>query len=381
MTSELIITNARIVTATSEFEGSALVRNGRIDSVEPTPSWARDAIDFEGDYLLPGMVELHTDNLERHTAPRPGVHWPCEPAVVAHDAQMTASGITTVFDALRIGNTKARDSDENGTLELAGAIEAAQRNGNLRAQHFLHIRCEIGTEDVVSRFEGYADNSLVRLASLMDHTPGQRQFVNLDKYKEYYSGKYGMSDAELDDLIERQTRNHHAYSARNRTEIVAVCRERDIPIASHDDATVEHVDEAVADGAVIAEFPTTLEAADASRERGLKVLMGGPNLVLGRSHSGNISARTLADRGDLDILSSDYVPASLLLGAFILANECDDISLPEAIAMVSAAPAKAAGLDDRGEIAPGKRADMLRVHRGESAPLIREIWREGRRVT
>jgi alpha-D-ribose 1-methylphosphonate 5-triphosphate diphosphatase len=380
MRDETVITNTRIVTADAEFLGTAVIRDGRIADVDSAPCRIPAASDFEGEYLLPGMVELHTDNLERHSTPRPGVQWPCASAVIAHDAQMASSGITTVFDALRIGDTHVRGSEEDGSNDLAAAIAAAQARGHLRAEHFLHIRCEIGTEDVVARFRGYVSNPLVKLASLMDHTPGQRQFINVAKYREYHAGKYGLSDTEVDALIDLQTRNHHAYSARNRAEIVAACRDRDIPIASHDDATIEHVEEAVADGAVIAEFPTTVEAAAESRARGLKVLMGGPNLVLGRSHSGNVSARNLAEHGHLDILSSDYVPASLLHGAFLLAEECEGISLPSAVAMVSAVPAKAAGLNDRGTIAPGKRADFLRVHVGTSLPLIREIWREGRRV-
>ncbi|MSP67657.1 MAG: hypothetical protein EXQ96_06095 [Alphaproteobacteria bacterium] len=162
--------------------------------------------------------------------------------------------------------------------------------------------------------------------------------------------------------------------------IVTAYRARGLPLASHDDATLDHVDQAAADGMVIAEFPTTEAAARASHGHGLAVLMGAPNVVRGGSHSGNIGASTLAGAGLLDILSSDYVPASLLMAACQLAREAPGWALPAAIAAVTAAPAAAVGLDERGEIALERRADLVRVDHRHGTPIVRTVWREGRRI-
>src|SRR5690606_3283895 len=166
-------------------------------------------------------------------------------------------------------------------------------------------------------------------------------------------------------------------SAPNRRAIAALCRARGIILASHDDATGEHVAEAGVDGVKVAEFPTTIEAAQASTDAGMAVLMGAPNLVRGNSHSGNVSARDLAERGFLDILSSDYIPFSLLQAGFHLSKAVEGISLPEAIARVTRNPAEAVGLTDRGTIATGRRADLVRVRADDVTPVVRTVWREG----
>jgi alpha-D-ribose 1-methylphosphonate 5-triphosphate diphosphatase len=224
------------------------------------------------------------------------------------------------------------------------------------------------------------DHSRLRLISVMDHTPGQRQFVQLSRYAEYYKGQFGMSDAELESLIAQRRRDQEEFSARNRTAVIGMARSSGIPVASHDDATLVHVEEAIHDGVSIAEFPTTFEAAEASHKAGMAVLMGGPNIVRGQSHSGNVSARDLAEYGLLDVISSDYVPSSQLLGALLLEAAVEAITLPEAIAMITRNPARAAGFTDRGEIKPGLRADLVRVCHAGALPVIRDVWAKGERI-
>ena len=379
MTASLAISNARIVTGDEVVEGSLLVADGRIAALDGGSSLVGE--DFEGDYLLPGLVELHTDHLETHYNPRPKVYWNPVAALQAHDAQVAASGITTVFDAVRLGS----DADAGMNLGehvsvLMQAIAEARRDDRLRAEHFVHLRCEIASSDALEHFEIYHGHEPVRLASLMDHTPGQRQFMTLDLYYAYYQGKSGRSDAEMLAFIAARQQDQRLYADRNRRGIVALSHSAGIALASHDDATKAHVAEARADGVRIAEFPTTAEAAKASRAAGLKVLMGAPNVVRGKSHSGNISANELAAQGHLDILSSDYVPFSLMQAAFALPQAIPDISLPEAVAMVSRNPAEAARLTDRGEIAIGKRADFSRVAFRSGVPIVRAVWRQGRRI-
>lgn len=374
-----VFKNATLVLAGEMLDGSLTVDDGGLISGIGAPT-AVDGHDCEGDYLLPGLVELHTDHLETHYAPRPKVRWNPVSAVQAHDAQIACSGITTVFDALRVGMDEDADLRYPDMRALADAIETGQREHRLRADHFIHLRCEVSAPDVLEAFEVFKDDDSIRLISLMDHTPGQRQFVSLDAYKIYYQGKRGFSDAQMDEFIRQRKERASGLAPDNRKKLSAIASERGIAIASHDDATTDHVDEAIELKTKIAEFPTTVEAARASHAAGMAVLMGAPNVVRGGSHSGNVSAKELAEAGVLDVLSSDYIPMSLLQAAFQLANEVEAISLPRAVAMVTATPAAAIGLDDRGKLEPGLRADLVQVKMVGSVPIVRGVWREGRRV-
>ncbi|MEJ8571969.1 alpha-D-ribose 1-methylphosphonate 5-triphosphate diphosphatase [Microbaculum marinum] len=377
---DTILTNARIVLAGEIVPGTLVMSEGVIRAVDAGATAVAAAEDLGGDFLIPGLVELHTDHLEGHVAPRPGVSWNPIAAVQAHDAQIAASGITTVLDALRVGTDADTSRLGRHMRTLADAIVTAGANGRLRADHFLHLRCEIAAKDVVEEAEAFLGNPSLKLVSVMDHTPGQRQFVSLDKYREYYQGKVGMSDAEMEAFIAERHALHAANAEPNRRALFELCRRSGIVVASHDDATEEHVAEAVAEGVVLSEFPTTIAAAKAAKDGGLAVLMGAPNVVRGGSHSGNVSAIELAADGLLDVLSSDYVPFSLLHAAFVLPGHVGAIGLPDAIRLVTSNPARAVGLDDRGEIAEGLRADLVQVRFADDVPVVRAVWSNGRRV-
>jgi alpha-D-ribose 1-methylphosphonate 5-triphosphate diphosphatase len=378
-TGVLVLSNAGLVLREECVSGSIHVEAGRIVDIDAGRAPVRGAVDCQGDWIVPGLVELHTDVLERHAFPRPGVKWPAEAAVVAYDAQLAAAGITTSFDSLALGYVFDSGQRPRDPRPLAEAIRTTQGQGMLRAEHSLHVRCELGTAELLGDFEPFADDPMVRLVSLMDHTPGQRQFVSVDRYRQYYQGKYGLSDAQMAALIDSRQADQQTYAARNRAEITRRCQERGLTLVSHDDATVAHVEEAAKVGTVIAEFPTTLEAARAARAYGLAILAGAPNIVCGGSHSGNIAAAELAGEGLLDILSSDYVPASLLHAAVLLHTRVG-WSLPAALATVTATPAERAGLQDRGVLAPGHRADLVQVRLVDGLPVVRAVWRQGRRV-
>ncbi|NSY15829.1 alpha-D-ribose 1-methylphosphonate 5-triphosphate diphosphatase [Neorhizobium sp. AL 9.2.2] len=378
MTVETVFTNARIVLEDSIVTGSIQIRDGKIADI--SEGSAQTGEDFEGDYLIPGLVELHTDHLEQHYSPRPGVRWNATAAIQAHDAQIASSGITTVFDCLRMGSDEDGGFEQGEMRAMADAIQAAERQGRLRSEHLIHLRCEVSADNVLDHFADFANDPFVRLVSLMDHAPGQRQFQTMDQYIFYYQKKRGLSDEAFKIFIDKRVEESERNSTPHRIAIAKVCADNGITVASHDDATLAHVDEAIGNGVKLAEFPTSLDAAKASHQAGMSVLMGAPNIVRGKSHSGNIAARDLAEKDVLDVLSSDYVPLSLLYAPFILADDVDSISLPKAIAMVSATPARTVGLDDRGRIATGLRADLVRVHRPEGVPVARAVWREGRRV-
>lgn len=378
MSAELILNNAQIVLEDDVIKGSVLIRDGKIADI--STGTASGGEDFGGDYLIPGLVELHTDHLEGHYAPRPRVR--CNPiaAVLAHDAQIASSGITTVLDALRIGLDRDADMSAGEIRKLADAIEDSVQQDRLRADHYFHLRCEVSVADCLDGFHYFDNDSRVRLASLMDHAPGQRQFVDLETYAYYYQRKLKLSDLEFNVFCEQRMEESARHSAPHRKAISDLCRERGIVLASHDDATIAHVDEAVEQGIHVAEFPTTLEAAAASKQAGLAVLMGAPNVVRGGSHSGNVSARELVEHGHLDILSSDYIPFSLIQSTFFLSDVVEGITLPDAVRLVTKNPAEAVGFDDRGVIEVGKRADLVRVRVDEHIPVVRTVWREGRRV-
>ena len=376
-----VFANARIVLAGHVIErGWVAGSDGKIDEVgEGNPPERGE--DFAGDLLLPGLVELHTDHLEAHYVPRPKVHWDPVAAVVAYDAQLATSGITTVLDSLRVWREELAVEANGDPDILANAIAEARDADLLRADHFLHLRCEVPMPGVVEEADRLIGRDDIRLLSLMDHTPGQRQFRDEEKLRNYYRGKNGgMTDKELDALFAKRIEYQIQYAETNHRGLVQMAQANHVPLASHDDTELEHVDEALRDGVSIAEFPTTTEAADALHGVGIKVLMGAPNLVRGGSHSGNVATSDLARAGRLDVLSSDYIPASLLMAALMLPAKAPEIGLAAAVRTVTKTPAEAVGLDDRGEIAIGRRADMIRVRTVGDVPVVRSVWRTGNRV-
>ena len=377
---EQIYTNYRLLLPTEEVLGTIVVKDGIISDIQP--GVVDCGQDGEGNYLLPGLIELHTDNLEKCISPRPGVRWNLDAAAVNHDRDLISSGITTVCDAIAIGDVTPKD-DSLRLHHYAPAIEAlaeGQTAGRFSADHLLHLRCELGYEHLYSAVEPYLEHPLLSLVSLMDHTPGQRQFVKIEKYKQYYVGKHGVSEAKMDEFIEMRLKNQKKYAVENRQTLVAKSREKGISLASHDDATVEHVREAISEGVVLAEFPTTMDAAKEAHGKGLQVLMGAPNIVLGGSHSGNVSAMELVTLGLVDILSSDYVPRSLLQSAFIIARQAQK-PLHEAIKLITLNPAKAIARDEEiGSLEVGKKANLIKVHDDGVVPRILAVYKQGKRV-
>lgn len=380
-TAPTIFENARIVLADRVIErGYVAVADGVI--VEIGDGAAHEhGHDLRGDLLMPGLVELHTDHLEAHVMPRPKVRWDTVAAVISYDAQIATSGITTVLDSLRVWREEGAEDVDGQAAALALGIDRARDAGLLRVDHFLHLRCEVPMPKVVGDCADLIGRPDVRLMSLMDHTPGQRQFRDAQKLREYYRGKSGgMSDAELDVVFARRIENHANHAAANYEGLVKLAGVHGTPLASHDDTTADHVERAVQDRVAIAEFPTTVGAAAALHAAGIKVMMGAPNLIRGGSHSGNVATIDLARAGMLDLMSSDYVPSSLLIAALRLPDAAPNYDLAAAVRTVSKTPAEAVGLFDRGEIAVGKRADLIRVHRNDDAAAVRSVWSAGHRV-
>jgi alpha-D-ribose 1-methylphosphonate 5-triphosphate diphosphatase len=389
MTNSMTLRNAHIVLENEVIQGSVQIKDGLIVDIASGPSTVGE--NFDGDLLIPGLVEIHTDNLERHLMPRPKVRWPAMAALLSHDAEIAAAGITTVFDALGIGDGDADGLRGGGMDEILEALDQSKQHQVLRADHHLHIRCELPAPNTLELFQPFArlnqttasdkSNHSVRvgLLSLMDHTPGQRQWSEIAHARTYFTGKKGWSLEKFERHVAEAPEAQTRYARPHRRQFIGWAREHGVPVASHDDTTPEHVAEAVADGIRISEFPTTLAAAQAARTANMLIVMGGPNVVRGGSHSGNVAAADLARARLLDALSSDYVPASLILGAMQLVEEAG-WSLPEALSTISLKPAQALGLNDRGVIAHGMRADLVRVRRLGLQPAVRAVWRQGQRV-
>jgi alpha-D-ribose 1-methylphosphonate 5-triphosphate diphosphatase len=348
-----ILTNARIILAEAVIHGTIVLDGDRIVSVDEGNSTAASAQDMGGDTLMPGVVDLHTDNLERQVQPRSTARWPSRSAMIAHDAQCAAAGVTTVLDALCLGDL-GFEKDRIRTF-LDGVIDgdALAGTGLLKSDHYLHLRCELPAADMLGLLDPVADHSRVRMISLMDHSPGIGQYHDLAHYRRVRI-KEGLTEAVIErrivELVEQRSRlrnpNRKALLDRVPASVV---------LASHDDRTQEEIDENHRDGIRISEFPVTMLAAQAAKAHGMQVIAGAPNIVRGGSHSGNVAASDMS------------------AGA-------TGITLPAAIALVTDRPAQMANLPDRGRLAPGLRADVVRLKLHENMPIVRQVWRAGERV-
>jgi len=373
---ETILTNAVLVLPDSTQHGTIVLHGGQITSIQPGIAMSPPAIDLEGDYLVAGMVDLHTDNLERQVQPRSLARWPSRSAMVAHDAQCAAAGVTTVFDALCLGDLgfdKERiRTFREGVVDLDALTEADL----LKAQHFLHLRCEIPATDMLELFDSVAQNPRVRMVSLMDHSPGVGQYADLDFYRALRR-RGGLDDAFIERRIAEMQEQRARLRGPNRRALLDRLAGRNVALASHDDRTEEEVAENAADGIRISEFPVTMTAACAAKSAGMDVIAGAPNIVRGGSHSGNVSAEALLAEYAVNAFASDYVPNSLIEAAFRCAAR---VGLPAAMALVSEHPARLGGLADRGRLEAGQRADLVRVRVHDNLPVVRQVWSAGQRV-
>jgi alpha-D-ribose 1-methylphosphonate 5-triphosphate diphosphatase len=379
MTQDIHLANAQIILETEVVHGCLTLRDGKVAAIDPGRQVPAGTMDCGGDFLAPGLIELHTDNLERHIAPRPKVPWPHGAAILAHDRELAGTGITTVFDAMRVGSiTSGTSRYDKYARALASELLDLRARGVLKISHFLHLRAEICSETLTEELAEFTAQDRVGIVSLMDHTPGQRQFRDLDKLKSYVMGKNNFTEADFAEHVAKLHALQARLGAAHEAAAVAEGRRLGAVLASHDDTTKDQVATSAAHGVAVAEFPTTVEAARACRAHGIAIIMGAPNLVRGGSHSGNVAASDLARDDLLDILSSDYVPAALLMSAVQLGEMWGDMA--RGLATVTANPARHVGLTDRGVIAVGKRADIVRFAMSQGATVARQVWSHGTQV-
>jgi alpha-D-ribose 1-methylphosphonate 5-triphosphate diphosphatase len=381
MTDQTIFANARLILNDEVITGSLVIADGFITDIAQGTSVPKGSIDLQGDYLSPGLVELHTDNVERHLEPRPKVSWPFRAAILAHDRELAGAGITTVFDAIRVGSIVSNTGAgyPKYARQMTDEIMGVRAAGLLRISHHIHLRAEICSETLIDELDEFSGDDRVGIVSLMDHTPGQRQFVDLSKFETYIRGKRSFTDTQwgayLEFLYELQGRLGKSHEAAT----VAAAKRLDATLASHDDTTVDQVATSHAHGVRVAEFPTTIAAADACHTNGIATIMGAPNLIRGGSHSGNVAAADLAQMDRLDILSSDYVPAGLLMAAVQLGDIWGNLA--RGMRTVTGTPAQSVGLMDRGTLTVGQRADLIRFAIKDQTPVLQETWSAGKRAS
>jgi len=373
----ILLTHARVVLANEVRDDVAvLIEGGTIAALDPVSSAGATELNLAGRVLMPGIVDLHCDALEKEVEPRPGVHFPLDFACAQADKRNAAAGITTVYHALSFANHELGVRNNAFAAEIARAVHDWQPHALV--DNRIHARYEVTDETAPAVLHGLLAAGHAHMLSFMDHSPGQGQFRDVEAYRAYLAKTYKTDDAAFDEILARKA--EAAQGAMSRIEALATqARARGVAIASHDDDSVAKVATVQALGAVISEFPINLETAQAARQHGLATLFGAPNILRGKSQSGNMRALDAVLAGVADCLCGDYSPAALLPSVMCL-PDLAGIALHEAIALVTCNPARAAGLHDRGEIAVGLRADYLRVRVIDRIPVVLGAWKLGQRI-
>jgi alpha-D-ribose 1-methylphosphonate 5-triphosphate diphosphatase len=371
------LSNCRIVTPGGIVDGAVHIYGETIAGIGK----ATDGRDLDGAFLIPGIVDIHTDHVERHTHPRIGVIWPFLPALLAYDAVVISGGTTTVFDSVSVGAAMQKPERRELLKPLVATIVEATEKNLFRADHLLHLRCEISDPATMALVDATIDLPITRLISIMDHTPGDRQSPDIKKWLSHMIRDMEVDEAEGRAMMDELFARSKAYGPRVRDHCTAAGRRAGVALMSHDDRTTDHVDQAISDGCMISEFPTTFEAAQYARDSGMTIVAGAPNYLRGGSQSGNVSVAELLAHGLVDVLASDYIPRSPLDAAFaIAADRSLPQDLPAAIDLVTRSPARTADLDDRGTITEGGRADLVAVRLVGGQPVVQAVWRAGRQV-
>ncbi|MFN8371307.1 MAG: alpha-D-ribose 1-methylphosphonate 5-triphosphate diphosphatase [Anaerolineae bacterium] len=373
------LTDLKIVTPEGVIErGAVNIEEGII--AEIVEGGARRGLSAGGLTLLPGAIDLHGDMLERDIEPRPNAFFPVEVALYELDKRLAGTGITTAFAAVAFAWHQKDIRTQAKATEIIRTIKRLR--DHLMVDFRVHARFEINNPDTSIILEDLLHDKAVDLVSLMDHTPGQGQYADASRYIEFMVKWLDIPREMLENGAKERMKariQETAVAPRDwhlAADICRVAREYGIPIASHDDDTPDKIDHMRQIGVTISEFPVRMEALHYAREHNLHIIMGAPNAYRGESNSGNLSALTAIKEGLVDILATDYYPASMLQAAYKIA-ELGIMPLYESIKLVSQNPATAVGLHDRGRIEVGLNADLVLVEEAPDYPRIRAVLRQG----
>lgn len=378
-----LLTNGKIITEEGIIEGydiliendiiKKICKNGKVDSDEI------EVINAYGGYISPGFIDIHADYIENMSSPRPTSIMDFNLSLRETEKVLINTGITTMYHSLSlygkdIFENKPIRSDEN-VIKLIDTIENTQNKRHL-IRHRFHARFEIDNVKGVERLKKYIRDGKINLLSFMDHTPGQGQYRNIETYRKTLKGYKDVTDSEIDEMIE-ECQFKDTITSETIEEIAHMAKDRNISIASHDDDSFDKIDFINGIGATISEFPITMDVAKYAREKGMFTIAGAPNVLLGKSHSGNLSASEAIKDNSIDILCSDYYPAAMLHSVFIL-NEKYNMDLCEMFKLITINPAKAVKIDNiLGSIKEGKKADILIIEKLEELPVITSVFVDG----
>jgi alpha-D-ribose 1-methylphosphonate 5-triphosphate diphosphatase len=379
----MLLTNLHLLLPEGEIEqGSLLIVDGKIAAISENeaPNTVERRVDCRGLIAMPGLIDIHGDMLEREVEPRPNARFPIDMALYELDKRLAGNGITTAYAALSFYGVKSDESPRSREVvrQMIQAID--QLRDTLLVEQYIHARYEVSTPDIAPFLAEMLSERQIRMVSLMDHTPGQGQYRNIEHYVTFISRWRKVDPAHV--AAEVTERMRQAIDERTRwrlaRDIVDMAIEQRLIIASHDDDSPEKVDLVASLGASICEFPVTMEAADEACRRGMHVVMGAPNVLRGGSHSGNLSALDAIAAGVVDLLAADYAPAAMVQAIFELDRK-GILPLYQAARLAGQGPAAAMGLDDRGTLEIGKRADIALVEPGPR-PRVRATLRQGRPI-
>ena len=349
--------------------GSLLVEDGRIADIRDYD--VPGGVKGDGRTLFPGFIDMHGDMIEQELEPRVRVDFPMAVALASLDARLAAAGVTTAYSAVSFSRG-VRDGERRSFDHTSRVIrELSEARTECRVEHRIHARFDITFDNAVAVLGDLLAEGRVDLVSLMDHTPGQGQYRNLEIHIKNKAAHHGVTEAEarqmVTTVIAERTRPQDVLLA-NMAEVSELCRKHQVALASHDDDTADKARLMAELGAVISEFPVTLEAAEVAVAHGMMTAMGAPNAMRGQSYSGNLSAREAHRNGLLHLLAADYHPAAILAAVRTLADH-DQGGLAGAARLATANPARALGLHDRGALEIGKRADLAVVDAGDRVVL------------
>ena len=349
------ILRSKNVLINEEFVPADVVIKGefieRIDEYEKNEV----AVDLGDKKIAPGIVDLHSDAIEKEIEPRHGATFPVELAVAELDKKLSMAGVTTMFHAIGFEeNPKKKRSIDLAISQIEEINKANDKH--LGVDNYVHARFELSCDEAVEPIKEVISKGMVKLVSLMDHSPGQGQFKSLESFKTYYGNYYDLDEKEIQKVIDKKTNKNEEKI----NELIAYAKEHNLTLLSHDDDCIEKLDGLLNLGVQISEFPLDLEVAKYAVSKGIATGMGAPNIVRGGSQSGNIAAIELVKEGVCKYLCSDYHPTSMLQAVYRMKEDAN-LDIAKGFSMVTSTPAAYANLEDRGEIKEGKRADIIVV--------------------
>jgi alpha-D-ribose 1-methylphosphonate 5-triphosphate diphosphatase len=349
----LTILRSKNVLVNKKFiEADIVIKGEFIQSIDPYGS-NEVAVDLGDKKIVPGIVDLHSDAIEKEIEPRHGATFPVELAITELDKKLSMAGITTMFHAIGFeDNPKKKRSVYLARQQIEEIYNANKKH--LGVDNLVHARFELSASDAVESIKEVIDLGMVKLLSIMDHSPGQGQFKTLETFKTYYSSYYGLSDDEVQDVVNQKMNKDEDKI----NDLISHAKKHNITLLSHDDDCIEKLNGLLDLGVQISEFPLDLEVAKYAVAKGIATGMGAPNIVRGGSQSGNIAAIDLVKADVCKYLCSDYHPTSMLQAVYRMKKDAN-LPLEKGFSMITSTPAKYANLHDRGELKEGKLADIL----------------------